>query len=87
MSDISPTRGQITVDTRMTLALLVTICLEAVAGLLWVGAAAQRLSVLEASMTAQQPITERMARIEAQMVGVRATLDRIENRIDTERRP
>jgi hypothetical protein len=87
MSDISPTRGQITVDARMTLALLVTICLEAVAGLLWVGAAAQRLSVLEASMTAQQPITERMARIEAQMGGVRATLDRIENRIDTERRP
>jgi hypothetical protein len=87
MSDISPTRGQIIVDARMTLALLVTICLEAVAGLLWVGAAAQRLSVLEASMTAQQPITERMARIEAQMGGVRATLDRIENRIDTERRP
>jgi hypothetical protein len=87
MSDLSQTRGQINVDARMTLALLVTICLEAVAGLLWVGAAAQRLSVLEAAMTAQQPITERMARIEAQMGGVRATLDRIENRMDTERRP
>jgi hypothetical protein len=74
-------------DARMTLALLVTICFEAIAGLLWVGAAAQRLNVLEASMTAQQPITERMARIEAQMVGVRTTLDRIENRIDTGRAP
>jgi hypothetical protein len=87
MTDTTPVRGQTLVDTRLTLALLVTICLEAVAGLLWVGGAAQRLTVLEASMTAQQPITERMARIEAQMSGVRATLDRIENRIDTERRP
>jgi hypothetical protein len=85
MSDTTNTRSQVVVDTRLTLALLVTICLEAVAGLLWVGAAAQRLTVLEASMTAQQPITERMARIEAQMTGVRATLDRIENRMDTER--
>jgi hypothetical protein len=84
MSDLTPTRGQIVVDGRMTLALLVTICLEAIAGLLWVGAAAQRLTVLEASMTAQQPVTERMARIETQMSGVRATLDRIENRIDAQ---
>jgi hypothetical protein len=84
MSDITPTRGQITVDGRMTLALLVTICLEAMAGLLWVGAAAQRLTVLEASMTTQQPLNERMARIEVQMTGVRTTLDRIEDRIDKE---
>jgi hypothetical protein len=88
MSDAATPRPTPTnFDARMTLALLVTICLEAIAGLLWVGAAAQRLNVLEASMTAQQPITERMARIEAQMVGVRATLDRIENRIDTGRAP
>lgn len=84
MSDISPQPSLTIVDTRLTLALLLTICLEAVAGLLWVGAAAQRLSVLEASVTAQQPITERMARIETQMSGVRATLDRIETRIDAE---
>ena len=84
MTDITPTRGQVTVDTRLTLALLITICLEAIAGLLWVGAAAQRLNVLEANVSAQQPITERMARIEAQMSGVRATLDRIETRIDRE---
>jgi hypothetical protein len=85
--DLAPRPTPTNFDARMTLALLVTICLEAIAGLLWVGAAAQRLNVLEASMTAQQPITERMARIEAQMVGVRATLDRIENRIDTGRAP
>jgi hypothetical protein len=84
MSDTSAPRGQITIDTRLTLALLVTFFLEGTAGFLWIGAAAQRLTVLETSVTAQQPITERMARIEAQMTGVRATLDRIENRIDRE---
>ncbi len=85
MSDLPPQHSQITVDTRMTLALLVTICIQAVAGLLWIGAAAQRLTVLEASVTAQQPISERMARIEVQMTGVRATLDRIENHIDLDK--
>jgi hypothetical protein len=72
-------------QNRWTLAILVTIGLEAVAGLLWIGAAAQRITVLEASVSAQQPIAERMARIETQMVGVRATLDRIENHFDLER--
>lgn len=86
MSDLNARPNQpIMLDTRITLALLVTMCLEAVVALLWVGAAAQRLTVLEAGMNAQQPITERMARIEAQMTGVRATLDRIENRFDTGR--
>lgn len=84
MSETSAPREHIKVDTRLTLALLVTICLEAIAGLLWVGAAAQRLTALEASVSAQQPILERMARIETQMSSVRATLDRIENRFDKE---
>jgi hypothetical protein len=75
------------IDTRITIALLVTICLEAMAGFLWIGAAAQRLTALEASVATQQPVVERIARIETQMLGVRATLDRIENRIDTGRAP
>jgi hypothetical protein len=83
---LAPTKG-LFVDTRMTLALLFTVCVEAVAGLLWVGAAAQRLTVLESAMSAQQPITERMARIEVQVSSMRATLDRIEDRIDTGRAP
>jgi hypothetical protein len=82
MSDTSSPHDYVKVDTRLTLALLVTICVEAIAGLLWVGAAAQRLTVLENSVSAQQPIIERIARIETEMSGVRATLDRIENRID-----
>jgi hypothetical protein len=59
MSETSAPHDYIKVDTRLTLALLVTICLEAIAGLLWVGAAAQRLTALEASVSVQQPIMER----------------------------
>jgi hypothetical protein len=85
MNDVTPTPSQPFSQSRVNLALMVTICLEAVAGLLWVGAAAQRITVLEGNVSAQQPIAERMARIETSMVGVRATLDRIENHFDLER--
>lgn len=69
-------------DARVTLALLVAVALEAVAALLWVGAAAQRLTALETRLDAQTPVAERLARLEAQMVAARATLDRIEGRLD-----
>jgi hypothetical protein len=58
--------------------------LQAIAALLWVGAAAQRLDNLEAEIKLQQPILERMARIETQVAAVGSSLDRIENYIDQE---
>lgn len=71
-------------DFRLTLAILLTLVLQAIAALLWVGAAAQRLDNLESEIKLQQPILERMARIEAQVAAVRSSLDRIENHIDQE---
>jgi hypothetical protein len=73
-----------TSDFRLTLAILLTLVLQAIAALLWVGAAAQRLDNLEAEIKLQQPILERMARIEAQVAAVGSSLDRIENYIDQE---
>lgn len=85
MSDLSvPTSLRQAPDLRLTLAILLTLVLQAIAALLWVGAAAQRLDNLEAEIKLQQPILERMARIEAQVAGVRSSLDRIENHIDRE---
>jgi hypothetical protein len=69
---------------RLTLAILVTLILEAIAGLLWVGAAAQRLDDLEMESKRQQPILERIARMEAELSAVRASLVRIENHMDRE---
>jgi hypothetical protein len=71
-------------DLRLTLAILLTLVLQAIAALLWVGAAAQRLDNLESEIKLQQPILERMARIEAQVAAIRSSLDRIENHIDQE---
>lgn len=71
-------------DFRLTLAILLTLVLQAIAALLWVGAAAQRLDNLESEIKLQQPILERMARIEAQVAAVGSSLDRIENYIDQE---
>lgn len=70
------------VDLRITSAILVTVVLEAIAGLLWIGAAAQRLDALEAQLQASSPIAERMARLETEMVAMRSSLTRIENRLD-----
>lgn len=85
MSDVAaPSNPRQAPGLRLTLAILITLVLQAVAALLWVGAAAQRLDNLEAEVKLQQPIVERMARIEAQVAAVRSSLDRIENHIDQE---
>lgn len=85
MSDLGAPSGlRQAPDLRLTLAILLTLVLQAIAALLWVGAAAQRLDNLESEVKLQQPILERMARIEAQVAGVRSSLDRIENHIDQE---
>ncbi|MFM1976119.1 MAG: hypothetical protein RL145_965 [Pseudomonadota bacterium] len=85
MSDLSAPSGlRQAPDLRLTLAILLTLVLQAIAALLWVGAAAQRLDNLESEVKLQQPILERMARIEAQVAAVRSSLDRIENHIDQE---
>lgn len=85
MSDVAaPSNPRQAPDLRLTLAILITLALQAVAALLWVGAAAQRLDNLEAEVKLQQPIVERMARIEAQVAAVRSSLDRIENHMDQE---
>ncbi|MCE2890346.1 MAG: hypothetical protein ACK5XZ_05580 [Hyphomonadaceae bacterium] len=85
MSDLSlPIGARQAPDFRLTLAILLTLVLQAIAALLWVGAAAQRLDNLESEIKLQKPILERMARIEAQVAAVRSSLDRIENHIDQE---
>lgn len=85
MADVQTTQApRAAADFRLTLAIVVTLVLQAVLALLWVGAAAQRLDNLEAENKRQQPILERMARIEAQVGAIRSSLDRIENHIDQE---
>jgi Tfp pilus assembly protein PilX len=75
----NPPRGM---DLKVSLAVLLTLALEAAGAMLWVGSAAQRISALETSIAAQAPVNERLARLEAEMAAARASLTRIESRLD-----
>lgn len=71
-------------DNRVTLAIILTFLIQAVAALMWLGAAAHRLNTIEVRVSEQAPVAERLARLEAQMVSATATLDRIEVRLDNQ---
>lgn len=69
-------------DLRITAGLIIAILLQTAAGLLWAGRASARLDEMEARVRAQQPVAERLARLETQMTLAQKSLDRIERRID-----
>jgi len=70
------------IDPRVTLALIAALFLETAGGLIWAGRAAARLDEVERAAAAQAPSAERLARLEEQIVDVRRTLARIEQRLD-----
>jgi hypothetical protein len=74
-------------DGRLTLALIFAMLVQAFGALLWVGGAAQRLDSIETRLAAQSPVSERLARLEAEMSAARMSLGRIETRLDRSARP
>lgn len=74
-------------DGRITIALIFAMVVQAFGALLWVGAAAQRLDSIESRLNQSAPVTERLARLEAEVAAVRISLGRIETRLDRGGRP
>jgi hypothetical protein len=72
-------------DARITFALVFALVVETAGGLIWAGHAAERLAVVERAVYAQAGVTERLARLEEQLVQARASLARIESRLDRPR--
>lgn len=70
-------------DKRITLALLFAILVQTGGALLWAGAAAERLAMVEHEVQIQRGAAERLARVEAELQAMRSQLDRIERKIDT----
>lgn len=66
----------------MTAAFVLALAVQTGGVLLWAGAAAQRLEVLEDKVERVDPIYERLARVEAELEAMRTQLDRIENKVD-----
>lgn len=70
------------IDRHVPVALVVTILFQTGAALLWSGAAAERLSALETRSARTDEVVERTARLEEQSNAMRASLTRIEEKLD-----
>lgn len=74
----------VTIDPRITFALIFALFLETAGGLIWAGRAAARLDEVEHAVAAQPEVAERLARLEEQLSDARRSLSRIEHRLDAE---
>ncbi len=69
-------------DRTITLTIIFAIFMQTAGALIWVGSAEARLAAVEQRVLDAPRVTERLARLEEQMVMARASLQRIEKRLD-----
>jgi hypothetical protein len=69
-------------DKRFPAALVAAFLLQTAGALFWAGSAADRLSVLERTLARDQAAIERVAVLEEQVADMKASLARIENKLD-----
>ena len=69
-------------DRKLPAALVAAILLQTAGALFWAGSAAERIATLERSAAADQAAIARVAVLESQIANIRASLDRIENKLD-----
>lgn len=67
---------------KIPMALIVALTVQTVGGLVWAGGAAARIATLEERVAEQRLVAERLARLEEQSVATRASLGRIEDRLE-----
>jgi hypothetical protein len=76
------------IERTLTLGVIVTLALQSGGALIWAGAAGERMDQMERRLDDEAadtaPVNERLARLEAHAVNVRASLDRIERKLDEE---
>ena len=70
-------------DGQVTLAVVITIAIQAAGGLLWAGRASARIDELSRRVEGQAEMSERLARLEEQVSATRLTLERLERRLET----
>ncbi len=69
-------------DRRLPIALIFAIAVQTGAGLIWAGAAGERIRQLEDQSLLSRDMSERLVRVEEQIGFARVTLDRIERKLD-----
>lgn len=74
------------IERTLTLGVIVALALQTGGALIWAGAAGERLDQMERRLNDQAsvsaPVNERLARLEAHAVNARASLERIERKLD-----
>ncbi|MEL6286350.1 MAG: hypothetical protein AAFQ18_09065 [Pseudomonadota bacterium] len=75
-------RGPFVLDRRLTVGVLVTLGLQFVAVLTWLGGAAQRLGELERAAIENRSDHVKIARVETRLGSIQRQLDRIEARLE-----
>ncbi|MBI5939767.1 MAG: hypothetical protein HY859_05010 [Caulobacterales bacterium] len=70
-------------DRQLTLAVIITIAIQAAGGLMWAGRASARIDVLQRRDEGQGETAESLARLEEQVAATRVTLERLERRLET----
>ena len=78
---MTPTRFRI--DRQVTLAVVVTVAIQAGGGLIWAGRASARIDDLQRRIDSQGDTAERLARLEEQVAATRIMLERLERRLET----
>ncbi len=68
--------------SKLPAALIAVLAAQTLGGLVWAGGAAARIAALEERVGEQRLVAERLARLEAQGEAVRASVARIERRLE-----
>ena len=82
MSEAAASAAAWRLDRQVTPAVLLALMIQTGAALLWAGGAAERIAAVERRMDRQSNVNERLARLEAQADASRASLQRIEAKLD-----
>lgn len=82
MTDMTKQETHWHLDKRVPVAIIIALMMQTAGALLWAGAASERLSTLEGRTQNLSQMSVRTARLEEQVTYMRATLDRIENKLD-----
>lgn len=70
-------------DKRVPVAIIVAFIMQTAAALVWAGSAGERLGQVEKRVETAASTAERTVRLEEQVVHVRASLARIERKLDS----
>lgn len=78
----TPTSPRWRLDRQITTGVILAAVLQTGGLLIWAGKEAARVDLIERRLEGQSTVSERLARLEEQVAGARAALERVERKLD-----